>query len=121
MSSEETKRRANLLVALTEARRTAGPPLTLFELYTVDNRVYKHQDVYLDGYTFRNCAFINCTLHTSKANFHLVSCHFDLCSVHFSGNALRAVRLSSLLLQDSAQLIEGYRARVDAEGGITIE
>jgi len=92
----------------------------LLEKYTVENRVYKSQRIYLDGYTFKNCAFINCELHASKGSFHLVDCHFNLCTLHFSGNALRSVKLSSLLLGTWAQLNEGLRPIVEWDGGVTI-
>src|SRR5690349_21507557 len=45
-------------------------PLVFFNPYKVEDRVYKNQQINVDGYSFKNCAFINCTITTSKGNFH---------------------------------------------------
>ncbi len=115
----EEKRKSQFLAALA-ALAPPPAPLTLLERYTIDNRVYKNDRIDLDGYTFRNCAFINCVLHTAKGNFYLESCHFHLCTLHFSGNALRVVRFSSILLGNWDQLNEGLRAQVHPDGSVSI-
>ena len=97
-----------------------GPAAVLLNPHVVDNRVYKNDLIDLDGYTFRNCAFIGCLLKTSKGNFQIISCHFDSCRVYFSGNSLKAVKLSSLLLGSGEQFGEALRAHRAADGGITI-
>lgn len=95
-------------------------PLTLLDPHLVENRVYKNQRITLDAYRFANCVFINCELHTSKGNFHLSDCHFSQCTINFSGSALRAVKLSSLLLGTWDQLNEGLRPLIEPDGGVTI-
>lgn len=97
-----------------------APPLDLLIKYPIENRVYKRAQINLDGYTFRNCAFIGCELYTAKANFHMIDCHFSDCVVYFDGNALRSVQLASLLLGSWQDLSESLRARVEPDGGITI-
>jgi hypothetical protein len=74
----------------------------------------------LDGYTFRNCAFIGCILQTSKGNFHIVDCHITNYTVYFVGNALRIAKLSSMLLDSWGNLNEGIRAKVEPDDGVTI-
>lgn len=49
------------------------PPLALTPppnfLYLIENLVYKDNHLQLDGYRFKNCAFVNCVLHTTSENF----------------------------------------------------
>jgi len=71
--SEEKRDQGFSLLAQVLAHG-ARRPLTLLEQYTIDNRVYKNERINLDGYTFRNCAFINCDLNTAKGNFRLQDC-----------------------------------------------
>jgi hypothetical protein len=96
------------------------PPMLFFEPYTVDNRVYKGERISLDGYTFKNCAFINCVLTTAQGNFVLDSCHLSLCTLQFSGNALKVVRLSSILLGNWDQLNVSLRPYLEPDGALTI-
>jgi hypothetical protein len=103
----------SLLLASPSRRR-------LLEHYVVDNRVYKRTEINLDGYTFRNCAFIGCILHTSKGNFRLESCHVAGSVIHFSGHALRIVKLASILLGNWDQLNVGLRAAIQVDGSVTI-
>jgi len=93
---------------------------TLLDPHSVENRVYKNQRISLDGYSFTNCAFINCELFTSKGNFHMVGCYFNLGTVYFSENALRVVRLSALLLGNWGHVPEPLRPHVESDGGVTI-
>lgn len=108
------------LLALGVGTTAAPMPRSLLEPHLVENRVYKDTNLSLDGYTFRNCAFINCGLRTTKGSFHLESCYLTNCSVSFGGSAVRAVRLASLLLTDWNQFSEAFRAQVNPDGGITI-
>jgi hypothetical protein len=96
-------------------------PTFLFEPFFVDRRVYKNTAINLDGYTFSNCVFIDCELTTSKANFGLQDCHLQNCKIFFSGNALRAVKLSSSLLHNFSHLPESLRAHLEPDGGFTVE
>jgi len=87
---------------------TPAPPLDrLLQPYVIENRVYKNVQINLDGYTFRNCAFIGCELHTRKGNFFILDCHLADCTIYFAGNAIRIVRLSSILLESWGNLNEG--------------
>lgn len=87
----------------------------------VERRVYKNNSLNLDGYTFSNCVFVNCSLSISTGDFRLKDCHVQNCMIYYNGNALRVVRLSSLLLGNWDQLNEGLRAKVEADHGITVE
>lgn len=119
MSDEKPNKDVGSIYTLLAGLPSVQSPI-LFQPYVIENRVYKNEKVNLDGYTFRNCAFINCLLETAQGNFVLESCHIHLCALGFSGYALRAVRLSSILLGTWDQLNEGLRAQVELDGSFTI-
>jgi len=87
----------------------------------VESRVYKDVGLSLDGYTFSNCVFINCQLTTSTGDFRIKDCHMQSCKVYFYGNALRVVRLSSILMGNWQYLVEGLRAKIEPDSGFTVE
>jgi hypothetical protein len=100
---------------------TPAQPLgRLLQQYSIENRVYKNVQINLDGYTFRNCAFIGCELHARKGNFHIVDCHISNCTAYFVGNALRIVKLLSIFLESWGNLNVGLRAKIEPDGGATI-
>ena len=118
--ADENKTRLSgleLLAALADVKSANTIPAPLPQTYEVNNRVYKNQEVQLDGYTFRNCAFINCVLVTLTGNFHIDSCHFHLGQIYFGGNAFRSIQLSSLLWGTD---MSGFRGKVEPDGSITI-
>lgn len=103
----------------TSSGRPTAPITPLFPLldpYYVSDRVYKNQAIDIDGYHFKNCAFINCTLTTSKGNFSFDGCYFQYGMINFDGNALRVLRLASLV-QNWRDVIS---AHVEADGATTI-
>jgi len=128
MSEEEPRRRrAALIQKLLETQETPTPQvpafplgINLFEQHVVENRVYKNVQINLDGYTFKNCAFVGCDLRTSKGNFDIQDCHFSSCTVYFFGNALKVVRLSSLLLENWSLVNQHFHAKAEPDGGVTI-
>lgn len=92
------------------------PSAIPFSQYNIDSRVYKNETFCLDGYHFTNCAFISCTLTTSKANFTINGCYFGSCRIEFSGNASRAIKLASLI----STWTQPIRAEVQADGATTV-
>lgn len=87
----------------------------------IDRRVYKNNALNLDGYTFSNCVFIDCHLSTSTGDFRIKDCHLQNCTIFFNGNALRVVKLSSVLMGNWNHLNDGLRATVEVDRGITVE
>jgi hypothetical protein len=88
--------------------------------YQIESRVYKGQTINLDGYTFVNCVFLNCTLITAKANFRILDCHVQNCLIYFTENALNAARLCSVLKNLWDPFPDVLRAALEADGGYTI-
>src|SRR6266853_1709881 len=97
MPTDDTRK--SLLLRNPYAPVQAPPLDRLLQQYAIENRVYKNVQINLDGYTFRNCAFIGCELHTRKGNFRIVDCHISNCTTYFLGNALRIVKLFSIYLE----------------------
>jgi hypothetical protein len=85
----------------------------------IENVVYKQKQITLDGYKFKNCAFIGCQLFTDVGNFVLEECFLNPQTVFFfKEDALRVVKLASLL--DFAQS-PGLQPVWHPDGSITIE
>lgn len=86
----------------------------------VENLVFKQKSVNLDGYIFKNCAFVGCVLITSKGNFQLEECFTGPGSViYFTGDAQRVVRLASLL--DLKNLDVNLQAQRNPDGSFTVK
>lgn len=100
------------------------PPLPLRSLrrinYEINDRVYKNETINLDGYTFINCAFMNCFLNTTTGNFRIRECFFGSQSLFvFNGVAQRIVKLASLLDWNNSAL--ELRATFHSDGSVTVE
>lgn len=85
----------------------------------IENVVFKEKKLSLDGYRFKNCAFISCELHISVGNFALQECFLNAQTLFMFGeNALRASKICSLLNYAASA---GLHPTVHADGSITIE
>jgi len=91
-----------------------------FEQYVIRDRVYRDSEISLDGYRFVNCAFINCTLRTSKGSFHMDRCFIHLCTVLPRGNAARIIALTAVFVGTWAELPPGLSPKIEPDGSITI-
>ncbi len=93
------------------------PPPDL--LYLVENLVFKDNLISLDGFRFKNCAFVNCTLKTATGRFKLEECYLQANFwLDFKGNAQRAARLASLV--DWSVANQDARVFYHGNGGISI-
>ncbi|HEY3768242.1 MAG TPA: hypothetical protein VGN44_06185, partial [Candidatus Angelobacter sp.] len=61
---------------------TKSSSLATYNPYQVDDRVYKEQNLHIDGYHFKNCAFIRCNLQVSRGNFSIDKCYFQNCTLY---------------------------------------
>jgi hypothetical protein len=104
-------------VSLTGPLSRIPPPPSLLQL--VENLVFNNQVINLDGYEFKNCAFVDCTLRTSVGNFKLQECFFQgTWWVDFGGRALTITRLASIVDLEGAE--PKYKAIAHPNGGVTI-
>ena len=87
------------------------------------DRVYKDQTIYLDGYTFTNCCFNNCQLHSDSGIFALKGCMImESCRFLFGPSALRIIKLFNLQYPPSgvaAHMV--YQATNESHGTVTVE
>jgi hypothetical protein len=101
---------------------STGPGLVPYlpnVLQPIENVVYKLKQIRLDGYRFKNCAFIGCELYADLGNFVLEECFLNpQTSFFFNNNALRVARLASLL---DFQRSPGLRALFHEDGSLTIK
>jgi hypothetical protein len=114
---------------LLEALQKSSPSTTVASLsfgellrrYTFDvqNRFYKDETIHLDGYTFTNCGFKNCTLITNTGVFTIDNCTFMACSVSFGVNAIRVMKLFHLFSGTGAGF-PTFSAQTLPDGSVTI-
>ncbi len=86
----------------------------------VENRYYKDQTVYLDGYNFSNCVFDHCVLSTNVGTFLLRSCKLiNGCTLQYGPNAARIIRLWNTHAINYQW--PDFNPWVGADGSVTIE
>lgn len=85
----------------------------------VRDRYYKGETLALDGYTFTNCCFHNCTLITNTGVFVIASCTVIDCVFQFGDNAVRIIRLFNYLNGPSRQSV--FNPEVASDGAATIK
>jgi len=102
-----------------------GPPSnwwgTLLSGFTpnVQNRYYKDETVHLDGYTFTNCCFNNCTLVTETGAFSIKNCLIlPNCKIHFGPAATRVIQLWNVSNQNIQWPF--FNPQIHPDGSITI-
>lgn len=86
----------------------------------VRDRYYKGQTLYLDGYTFTNCCFHNCTLVTESGVFSLEACTLAGCKMVFGDNAIRIVKFYNLIDKE-AESHSIFVPSVTSDGSVTIK
>lgn len=86
---------------------------------SVRDRYYKGQTIHLNGYTFVNCCFHNCTLVTETGIFTIDSCTIAGCHVLFGANAIRLIRLFNML--DGFSSNAPFNPDISANGSVTIK
>ena len=88
-------------------------------LVLIENLVFKEQRVVMDGYRFKNCAFVDCTMVVRRGNFKIEECFLQgtwWCV--FEGNAQRVTKLGSIL--DWTTVGSDLKAVLHENGGISI-
>lgn len=87
------------------------------------DRVYKDQVIPLDGYTFTNCCFSNCELHTESGVFALNACLvMSDCRFIFGPAAIRIIKAFNLMFGVNPNAPwPVYNPAGNSNGSITIE
>ena len=68
--------------------------------YQISNQWFHDKEISLDGYSFQNCRFDNCSLHLKVAFVHFNHCFFSNSSFVFEEGAQRAVRVYNIFHPD---------------------
>ncbi len=86
------------------------------------DRVYKEEVIHLDGYTFTNCCFSNCTLYTENGLFALRSCLIMRdCRLVFGLAALKVIKAFNLMYGNPNVQLPEFHADMDPNASVTIE
>ena len=86
------------------------------------DRYFKDQRVYLDGYVFTNCCFNHCELHSETGIFVLKSCMImQNCVPFFGASALRVIKMLNLFFPNQLLSHPVYNVVNEAHGTITLE
>lgn len=86
--------------------------------FDVRNRFYKNETIHLDGYTFTNCGFQNCSLITNTGVFSLDACTMINCTIHFGDNAHKIIKLYHAF--GGSPELAGYQPTIASDGTLTI-
>jgi hypothetical protein len=110
------------LLNLSSLSPPAQPPPPV-----INDRWFKDQTIYLDGYTFERCRFDGCTLVISEATFSLKRCFIaPNCRLFFTGRSLKVARLllHTMRIQGRIQMLageEGVFAAMGTDGTFTVD
>jgi hypothetical protein len=89
--------------------------------YNPRDRFYKNQDIYLDGFTFTNCAFSNCRFISETGIFVLRSCLvMNDCQYFYGQAALRIIKLFNLQYPNP-NAHPAYNVVRELHGTVTLE
>jgi hypothetical protein len=83
----------------------------------VHDRYYKGQTIHLDGYSFTNCCFHNCTLVTASGLFSFRSCTLMNSNIQLGTNAIRIVKLFNIF---QLSPWSSFNPTVESDGSVTI-
>lgn len=62
-------------------------------LINITNKVFQGRSLYIDGYRFINCSFINCKLYAYRGTFEFHRCFEESTTQVFNMEALKSVQL----------------------------
>jgi hypothetical protein len=71
-------------------------------LITVSDQMFENRTMFIDGYRFINCSFLNCKLSILRGTFEFHHCNFKGVSRNFSEGAQKTVQFytyQNILLQ----------------------
>ncbi len=92
--------------------------------YRVEGQWFYNQTLQLDGYHFVKCRFDACVLKTTKASFIFENCYMNGCSITYSGEAWKAIRLYNLIspgaFREAIQRWPSLTPIFNADGTFTI-
>ena len=92
----------------------------------VIEKIFRKEDVYLDGHSWERCLFDNCNIIIERGEFDLINCEFYNCRLTLRGNAIAIAKVLKLFYPDmpiwfadeetKQQVLERMKKRLYREG-----
>ena len=88
-------------------------------LITVTDQMFQNRDIFIDGYRFINCSFINCNLHVLRGTFEFHHCLMNGGSRIWGEDAMKCLQYYSLGSPE-LQASSSFAAKVHPDGTFSI-
>jgi len=86
---------------------------------------YSRKQIELDGLTFEECSFENCTFITKTGNFTLRNCRLlgSESVIYYQGDALKVAKLYEFMSSTASGRVQfpAFYPKLDSDGRISIE
>jgi len=94
---------------------------SLFSAKEVSGLYFNRKTIHLDGYTFINCRFDNCTLQIATTDFELRDCVIDSSTIiEYSNNAVKVIKLFLSRYPWAYSQFPNFSPQRNSDGAITI-
>jgi hypothetical protein len=88
-------------------------------LITVADQMFQNQDIYIDGYRFINCSFINCRLFINRGTFEFHHCFLKDGIRLWGDDAMKCIQCYTLWAPQW-QASSGFAAKMHPDGTFSI-
>lgn len=88
-------------------------------LITVSDQMFQNRDIYIDGYRFINCSFINCRLFVLRGTFEFHHCLMNQGSRIWAEDAMKCAQFYTLW-KPEWQASPEFSAKMHADGTFSI-
>ena len=106
--------------ALTDTSQREYVEKMLAELLiTVSDQLFENRAIYIDGYRFINCSFVNCTLTVLRGTFEFHHCNITNSKRHFGQGAQKSIQFYAFS-NNTLKASEGFGAKFHPDGSFSI-
>jgi hypothetical protein len=88
-------------------------------LITVADKLFQDQNIYIDGYRFINCSFLNCNFHVLRGTFEFHHCVMRGGTRIWGEDAMKSVQFYTLNLAQW-QATPQFGAKIHQDGSFSI-
>ncbi len=88
-------------------------------LITVADQMFQNRDIYIDGYRFINCSFINCRIFVLRGTFEFHHCLMLGCTRIWSEDAMKCIQYYTLEIPQW-QVTPSFAAKIHPDGTFSI-
>jgi len=92
----------------------------------VTEKIFRNEDIYLDGHSWKRCLFYNCNIIIERGEYDLIECEFHSCRLTLRGNAIAIAKVLKLFYPDmpiwfsneetKQQVLERMKEKLKQEG-----